>query len=179
MSARRIIGEGFIAGLIGAGTIAIWFLVMDTILREPLFTPSMLGEAFFWSMQDPAAMDVTFQAVVAYTMVHVLAFLAIGVLAAFLACQIERLPSTLFIAVVFFAAFEFGFYVIVWIAASPILGALAWWSVGVGNAIAAVGMGAFLWRKHPNLREALARHPLGAPVDESADAYHAQRRDQP
>src|SRR2546428_13489743 len=46
-------------------------------------------------------------------------------------------------------------------AAMPLLGALAWWNVAIGNAIAALGMGYYLWREHPKIGEELKRHPLG------------------
>jgi hypothetical protein len=38
--------DGAIAGLVGAATIAIWFLFMDAVTRLPLYTPSVLGEGF-------------------------------------------------------------------------------------------------------------------------------------
>ena len=93
--------------------------------------------------------------------VHALAFVGVGMLTALLALEVELFPSTLFIVVVVFAAFEFGFYVIVATLAQPLLGALAWTNVAIGNAIAAAGMGYYLWRAHPRLREELKEHPLG------------------
>ncbi|NIM48539.1 MAG: hypothetical protein GTN62_02535 [Gemmatimonadales bacterium] len=175
MNLRRIVGKGFVAGLIGAVIIAVWFLIVDTIARDPFFTPAMLGSALFWGLRDPHAVQIAFQSVVVYTMIHVLAFVAIGLLAAYVTCQVERFPSTLFVVVVLFAAFEFGFYIIVALLGQPLLGALVWWNVAVGNGIAALGMGYYLWRTHPRLRERLAAHPLGAPVDESADSYRTLR----
>jgi hypothetical protein len=47
MSNRAMIClDGVIAGLVGAATIAIWFLFMDAVTRLPLYTPSVLGEGF-------------------------------------------------------------------------------------------------------------------------------------
>jgi hypothetical protein len=170
MNLKRVSREGLVAGMIGAAAIATWFLIVDSIAREPFFTPAMLGSALFWGLRDPGAVQISFQAVVGYTVVHALTFVLVGMTAAALACQVERAPSTLFIVVVLFAAFEFGFYIVVAVLAQPLLGALAWWSVAVGNAIAAAGMGYYLWHQHPKLREQLAKHPLGAPIDESSDS---------
>ena len=39
--------EGIIAGIIGAATIAIWVLILDTINGHPLYTPTLLGTALF------------------------------------------------------------------------------------------------------------------------------------
>ena len=100
-----------------------------------------------------------------YSMVHAVAFFVVGMLAALVAFQVERFPSTLFIVVVFFAVFEFDFYVIVATIAAPLLGTLAWVNVAIGNAIAAIGMGYYLWSVHPRIREELAAHPLGEAED--------------
>lgn len=165
MDFPRVMREGFIAGLIGAGGVALWFLLVDAIDGRPLFTPAMLGSAVFWGLRDPAAVDIAFPAIIGYTMLHVVAFGAVGVVAAWLAALVDKFPMTLFIVVVFFAVFEVGFYIIVALLAQPLLGVLAWSNVAIGNAIAAVGMGYYLWRAHPHIREALAAHPLGETDD--------------
>jgi hypothetical protein len=169
MDFRRILREGFVAGLIGAASVATWFLLVDLVAGRAFFTPAMLGDALFWGVRDPGQVQIAFPSVVGYTMVHMLAFVVVGLLAAFLAYEVELFPHALFIVVVFFAVFEFGFYVILAILASPLLGALAWWSVAIGNTIAAAGMGYYLWRMHPKLREELKAHPLGEPMDQGVD----------
>lgn len=157
----RIAREGFMSGFIGAASVALWFFIVDVVAGQPFFTPAMLGQALFWGLRDPAMVEITFPAVIGYTMMHALAFVVVGMLTALLAFEVELFPSTLFIVVVVFAAFEFGFYVIVATLAQPLLGALAWTNVAIGNAIAAAGMGYYLWRAHPRLREELKEHPLG------------------
>jgi hypothetical protein len=161
----RILKEGFTAGLIGAALVAVWFLIADTIAGQPFFTPAMLGSAVFWGVRDPAAVQMVFAAIIGYTMIHVMAFLLVGSIAAALASMVERFPSTLFLVVVLFAIFEFGFYLVVAVLARPLLGALAWWAVAAGNLIAAVGMGYYFWCARPQIRESLARHPLGETAD--------------
>jgi hypothetical protein len=141
--------------------VAAWFLVVDTLAGRPFFTPAMLGGAVFWGLRDPALVDISFATVVGYTMIHVLAFVLAGIVAAFLVYEAELFPHALFLVAVCFAAFEFGFYIIVAIAAHPLLGALAWWAVAIGNTIAALGMGYYLWRMHPRLREGLKAYQLG------------------
>jgi hypothetical protein len=169
MDFKRILREGLVAGLIGAASVATWFLLVDLVAGRAFFTPAMLGDAVFWGVRDPAQVQIAFPPVVGYTMVHMLAFVVVGAVAAFLAHEVELLPHALFIVVVFFAVFEFGFYVILAILASPLLGALAWWNVAIGNTIAAAGMGYYLWRMHPRLREELKAHPLGEPMDQGVD----------
>jgi hypothetical protein len=158
---KRASGEGFIAGCIGAGGVATWFLIVDTINGRPFFTPAMLGSALFLGVHDPTAVQVAFPTVIMYTMVHVLAFWVVGTIAAMLAALVDKVPATLFLIVVFFAVFEVGFYILVATIAQPLLGALAWINVAIGNLLAAVGMGYYLLKVHPHIREAMAAHPLG------------------
>jgi hypothetical protein len=157
--------EGFVAGLIGAAAVAGWFLIIDAIAGAPFFTPAMLGSAVFWTLRDPVLVEVAFPPVIAYTMLHVVLFALVGTTAAALVALVEHVPSTMFVMVVFFAIFEVGFYIVVATMAEPLLGRLAWWNVAIGNLIAALGMGYYLWQIHPKVREGLLMHPLGETAD--------------
>ncbi len=165
MDLTRLLREGVFAGLIGAGAVAVWFLLVDVVAGRAFYTPAMLGSAVFLGLRDPGDVVITFQAVIGYTMLHVLAFCAVGIVAALLARMVESFPTTLFVVVIFFAIFEVGFYIIVAVVAQPLLGALAWSNVAIGNLIAAAGMGFYIWSVHPKLREELAAHPLGETQD--------------
>ncbi len=161
MQLTRILREGFIAGLIGAGAVALWFLIVDIIAGRPFFTPAMLGSAVFFGETDPSKAVIAFSRVVPYTMIHVCAFIIVGTVAAALAAEVEVAPPTLYLIVVTFAVFEFGFYIMLAVLAQPLLGALTWWNVAIGNAIAAYAMGYYLWREHPKIAASLKLHPLG------------------
>ncbi len=102
---------------------------------------------------------------IAYTMLHVVLFGLVGTIGAALVALVEKFPSTMFVMVVFFAIFEVGFYIVVATMAEPLLGRLAWWNVAIGNLIAALGMGYYLWRVHPRVRQELMLHPLGETAD--------------
>ena len=78
-----VLSEGVVAGLIGAAIVALWFLEIDTIQGEPLRTPQLLGTAF---LRQPGGLP----AVVAYTIVHGVAFVAFGVAASLLVAGAER-----------------------------------------------------------------------------------------
>jgi len=165
MQFNRILREGFIAGCIGAAAVAVWFPAVDAINCRPLFTPAMLGSAVFWQQYDPSQVMIQPAAIFGYTMIHVSAFVVVGVIAAALAAEVEVAPSTLFLVVVSFCFFEIGFYILVALLAKPLLGYLAWWNVAIGNGLAAFAMGYYLWREHPKIGEELRRHPLGETQD--------------
>ncbi len=101
MQLSRILREGFIAGLIGAAAVALWFLVVDVIAGRPFFTPAMLGSAVFWGVHDPAQVVIEYSRIIGYTMIHVSAFIIVGTISAVLAAEVEVAPHTLYLVVVF------------------------------------------------------------------------------
>jgi len=158
---RPIVREGLVTGLIGAGSVAVWFLIVDSIAGKPLFTPSAIGSVMFFRIHNPQELVISLQAVGLYTIVHFLAFAVVGVIASVLVAETARTPHLVWLLVEFFVVLEFGFYGVVAILFAPLLAALAWVSVAVGNLIAAVTMGYYLWRVRPELREALLVHLRG------------------
>jgi len=68
----------------------------------------------------------------------------------------EKQPTVLAGALILFVAFEVGFYAMSSAFGSiPVLGVLAWYNVALGNLIASVVMGAYMWRTHPALKAEL------------------------
>jgi len=150
----NVYAEGILAGLVGAGTIALWFLILDTIRGRPFYTPTVLGTALFGGgagLSAPAQLPASLDLVLSFTWVHVLAFLLIGVAAARLLALAERDPDFGFGVVLLFVVFEFGFVVVSLLFAEPILHALTWQAVLVGNLIAAAAMAAVFRLRHPRL----------------------------
>lgn len=148
---RHILWEGLITGLIGAGAVAFWFLLVDTVAGHPLYTPAILGSAATIGLRDPELVVISIQSVGAYTAFHLLAFFAVGVVASVLAHEAEKSLNILWLVVEFFLVFEFAFYATVGLVFAPLLAELAWINVAVGNLIAAAGMGYYLWHAHPDI----------------------------
>jgi len=149
-----VYAEGILAGVIGAGTIALWFLALDGVKGHPFYTPTVLGTALFRGgagLATPEALPVDFEMVLSFTWVHVLAFIIIGMSASRLLGIAERNPSFGFGIVLLFVIFEFGFLLACMLFAEPVLRALTWPEVLVGNLLAAAAMAAVFWRRHPRL----------------------------
>src|SRR5258705_5166349 len=121
MDLNRILREGFIAGCMGAAVVAGWFLVVNSINGQPLFTPAMLGSAVFWGAHDPASVVIEPARIFGYTMIHVSAFVVVGCIAAALAAEVEYAPSTLFLVIVGFCFFEQAFSMLIGLLAKPLL----------------------------------------------------------
>lgn len=160
LQGHRILREGLIAGAIGAGAVAVWFLLFDLVHGRPFFTPAALGSALFLGASSLDAITVSFLVVGGYTVLHILAFLVTGVLASGIVTASEDTPPLILGAVLFFVVFEAFFLGLLAMAAEFLLGSLAWWTVAAGNLLAALSMGYYLWRRHPKLRAALAEDPL-------------------
>lgn len=146
--------EGVVAGLIGAATIAVWFFILDLYAGRPFYTPNVLGAALSLSgaARDAATAPISMELVLFYSWIHGLVFCVIGGLAAKLLSLAERDLHFGFGILLLFVIFEFGFVAGAMVFAAPILHALAWPAVLVGNLLAAGAMALYFWRHHPKLR---------------------------
>jgi hypothetical protein len=148
----RTYQQGLVAGVIGAATIAIWFFIIDIFNGRPFYTPSILGTILFRnSVELPETIPVSFEMVLLYTWVHGMAFCVVGGVVAKLLELAESYLNVGFGILLLFVIFEFGFVGIAFIFAEPVLHALAWPTVLVGNLLAATAMATYFWRHHPNL----------------------------
>lgn len=152
---RSVLREGVIAGVIGAATVALWFLIYDAWRGRPLFTPALLGATIFQGVGNPSRIEIAGELVIGYTIVHVLAFVGFGIVAACMMAASEREPAIFIAFVTLFAAFEVFFFVVLGTLSQSVLGVLGWWAIFVGNLLASIGMLWFLVRGHPELPSTL------------------------
>ena len=152
---RSVLKEGIVAGLIGASVDAMWFLLLDVARGRPLFTPGLLGAAVFQALTDPSTLRITAGPVLGYTILHGLAFIAFGVVAASIMAVSEREPALFVGFVILFACFEVFFFGVVGALGQSMLGALVWWAILVGNLLASVAMLWYLFRAHRALPRSL------------------------
>jgi hypothetical protein len=142
--------EGLATGAIGAGAVALWFLLVDSLSGRPLFTPALLGAALSGSGDAAAAAASGSRVALAalYTPVHLLAFAAVGILSVALVHRAARSPALLGLLFMLFLALQVSVTGLVTILERSALGALAWYQIAAGNLVAIVAMGAFLWTRH-------------------------------
>jgi hypothetical protein len=152
---RSILREGIVAGLIGAAVVAVWFLVFDIARGRPFLTPGLLGAAVFQGITDPAGVRPTFGTVLGYTVIHGLAFIAFGIMAASLMAVSEREPALFLAFVILFASFEVFVFAVVGALGKSMLGALVWWAILVGNLLASIAMLWYFFRAHGALPRTL------------------------
>ncbi len=166
LAENRVLREGIVVGLVGAGAVAVWFLVLDAVGGRVLFTPAALGSIVFHGATGPDAVQLDTLTILGYTGFHLAAFLLTGVVAAGIAAAAEnRQPYLIFGAILLFVTFETFFIGLVAIAAQWLFAVIPWWSIAVANLIAAAVMGTYLWTHHPALAAALGQADLEAAPD--------------
>src|SRR5579885_480191 len=149
MKRHHVIGDGAMAGRLGAVTVAVWFLIFDISRGHPLETPALLAAALLHG--GTIATGIYPHLVIEYTVLHFAAFLLFGVAAAILVEAAEREGSLILSLMIFLFAFEV-LFIGVAIFLGPVLSAaLSWWSVLAGNLLATAVMLAYFF---------LVRHPL-------------------
>jgi hypothetical protein len=151
--AHSTIREGVIAGGLGALTVALWFLLVDGIAGRALHTPALLGAIVLRTPDPMAAADGPNRLMLAglYTPIHFILFALFGMRVVFLMHGAKKQPSLLMLALMLFAVFELGFTGLVAILGQSALGDLAWYQVAIGNLIAVIVMGWYVWRRHPGV----------------------------
>ncbi len=147
--ARNLMEEGVLCGIIGAASVAVFFLLVDSLQARPLWTPSLLGSVLFLGQKATDVTGVNYTMVFAYTGLHVLLFLLAGVVLAWMVSQVERNPQFgLFLVLLFmlFQAILFGFEVTL---VPSLVGAIGAGVVIAANLLAAAAMFWYLLRRHP------------------------------
>jgi hypothetical protein len=155
-----VLREGIVAGLIGAAVVAVWFLVYDTIAGRPLYTPALLGAAVLQGLRDPAALRITPDVLIGYSVLHGAAFVLFGVTVAVLLAASEREPLLLIAVFVLYTCFEVAFFGAVMVMDEALVESLGWWTIFVGNVLATTAMVGYFLGRHRGLhrRTAAAWH---------------------
>ncbi|MCO4101136.1 MAG: hypothetical protein HEQ38_17425 [Gemmatimonas sp.] len=155
--------EGVNAGLIGALTIALWFLILDVIRGDLLGTPVMLGNSLISIFLQPGELPSRAGAFLLYTVFHVAAFAGVGLLFAWGMNAAERTPSAFIGFAGLFIVFEIGWLGWTAVLAEGRFGELSWLQVFLANLIAAGVMGYYLFRQHPGLAGRVELAIAGSP----------------
>ena len=153
LKGHPLLTEGLFTGLVGAGAVALWFFALDVAAGHPLRTPAALGAALLFGASNVGTIDVNLGVVAAYTIVHVAAFVAAGVLFVAIAEQIERTPALILLAVMALIVLDALVGAALALGAQWVVGTLGASSVLVANLLAVGAMSWYVWATHPLLRQ--------------------------
>ncbi|HEU5039510.1 MAG TPA: hypothetical protein VFT84_01740, partial [Gemmatimonadales bacterium] len=172
--------EATSAGALGAAVVALWFLLLDLINGQPLHIASVLGQVLLFGDRTPELDRIHFAAAEAYGFFHFLSFLAVGWLAVKLLHLAIRQPVWLVGLLLFFVSLETAIFAVSFAVFQGTGAEDLRVPVLVGNVLAVLTMGTYLWRTHRLVVRYVARVPLGDTGDEpevrTAQAWHAMAR---
>jgi hypothetical protein len=148
--------QGLAAGFIGYAAVALFFAIFNLVAgRSPFFTAAFLGDALFYGVRDPAAVVIWPGPVFAYNGVHLLMFLALGMVASWLALLSERGPQFWYIGAILFLFVVFHLYGFVLLVTGGVQAVLPTWTVFASTVLAGTVMFAYLLWVHPRFRSEL------------------------
>lgn len=154
---ERVVWEGFVAGLIGYAAVALLFGVVNVVQGRSFFhTAALLGSALVGGGE--AGVSVTAAPVLAYNGLHLLIFLVLGLVAAWLVLETERHPEIWYLVFfVFLAGFMLNLTLFL-LYTAPLPEGLPWGTMVLANLLAAVAMGLYLRGAHPRLWAEVREH---------------------
>ena len=161
MKAERteVLTHGLVAGVVGYAVVVVFYAVWNVLQgRSPFFTAALLGEAAFYGLRDPGEATVWAGPVLAFNGLHLIVFLIVGMITAWIATQSERGAHFWYIGV---SLFIYGMIhvlgLVLWLAA-PLRVEMPVWSALVVTVLALGGMSLYLLEVHPRLRRELREY---------------------
>lgn len=149
----RMLWQGMLAGLIGYFTVVMSFAVGNALSGHSIFyTPALLGGAVFYGIRDLASVVVWPGPVLAYNGLHMIVFLALGMLASGLAQFAERGPHLWYVGIVFYAFVAFHLMGAVFLLPAALRNEMLGWGTLLSGVAASLAMALFLLWMHPGLR---------------------------
>jgi hypothetical protein len=145
---QRLLTNGLLAGTIGYVVIVAFFALANVAQgRSPLFTAAVLGNAL---LGEPST-SIAVAPVAVYNGFHLVAFLLLGTVAAWLAGLVERRPQWWYL--LFFLALVVFFHLFGAVAslAAPSGSAVPLWEVLGASLLALVAMSLWVWRAYPGV----------------------------
>ena len=156
---ERVLTEGLIAGFIGYATIIVVYGLVNLMTGKPFFlTAALLGNAVLGSAGPGADLGAP-GPIIVYNGIHLIAFIGIGLGAAWLISQTELHPAIWYLAFYLFLTVFFVGLVVMRIVAAPVIDQLPWgWPMIWVNLAAVTLMGLYLWKAHPRLWREVTEH---------------------
>ena len=137
----------FYGGALGGSVIAMFFLIMDALRGQALYTPSMMGTALFL---DTIVPGVRIDMVALFSIVHFAAFFALGGVASWLHLTRESVRGrAVVLGATIFGLLTAALFLGNWLLMDGVVAAIGVVEVLIANALTAVAMAAFITKALP------------------------------
>ncbi len=153
--------DSFYTGVLGGSVVAAFFLVLDLLDGQPLFTPSLMGSVLLHGVAAVDVAEVELGAVAYFSLVHVAAFIALGAAVSLIVHEVElhsRHPIE--VLLVLFAILEVTFFAVAPLAMPGVIARLGIVRVGIANLLAAGSMALFFVLYHRSAAREKVKHNL-------------------
>ena len=152
--------DAFYGGAIGGSTVALVGLVIDAIKFEPLFIPSLIGSALFLGANPVTVSEVRMDMVAYFTVVHLVAFVILGLMISALVLRLHELAfHPIIVAMIIFVVLQVGFVAADAVFLGGVVGVVGFWWIALANALAGLSMGLFLLNAHRESDTVYVRGP--------------------
>lgn len=148
----RVVAEGLVAGLLGGVAVIGVFLIHDAVRGDALLTPSVLNALLFEGADAARQVEGELAPALVYGAVHLLAWLAAGLLAAVLIHLVERHPAVWQLG---FVAVAGAYAAVLWVEGALGVPGLGRFHLLAGALIGSGVMLTWLWWRHPEVLERL------------------------
>jgi hypothetical protein len=149
--------EGLVAGAIGYAATIVLFAIANVLMGRPVFhTAAVLGAALIYGVRDPTQIVVTPAYVLAYNGVHLIVFLALGIMGAALARLADRGAQLWYVGLFFFIFVSFHLIATVQVVAYPMRSLIGDATIWIAGIAAGLLMAGSLLRAHPAIRASQA-----------------------
>jgi len=139
-----VLGDGFYAGAVGAAVVALFFLVMDSLARDPFYTPSLVGSVIFEGVKPSGAVPIDLTMVALFSLVHGGAFVLFGTVFDAALSRLKETPDLPLIAIVCFVLLTLGVLAAGRLLAPGLAELIGYGPIVAANALAAIGMSIWL-----------------------------------
>ncbi len=156
LTAPDFIFDSVYGGSLAGSAVALFFVVVDVLDGQPLFTPALMGSVLFQGVAAEDVVKVELDAVAYYSIVHGVAFVALGAAVTWLVHEAElRSQHPAVVLAVVFAIIEVGFLAVASFALPGVIARVGIVPIGIANLLAAGTIAAFLvWSHQPGRRVA-------------------------
>ncbi len=140
----ELLRESLYVGLLGGSAVAVFFLVVDLLNGQALFTPSLIGSVMFLGATAQETATVQLSAVFYFSLVHMAVFTMLGGAMSLVVHEVElHSRHPIVVLLVLFAILEAAFFVVVPAAMPDVVATLGLIQVGAANLMAAATMALF------------------------------------
>lgn len=155
-AATRVIATGTVAGLIGFLATTAGFFLLDLLGgRGAGFTPSLLAASLFQGVTEACDVSPVRMAIAGYTAIHLVVFLVLGWITAWLFDATAKRPWFWSAALFSFIIITFHLYGAVLSLLAPVEGCFSLFQVMGATTLASAAMCAYLLREYRGLTRTL------------------------